>query len=140
MPRSTRLVALLSVVSLLVVIAMTPGLAEPNHGEAGEESAEIEEALDTYFEQRAAPGLTVAPNAYLAAATYAAGVPAASATPWNEIGPYRYNADDPNFPAQYGSGFGNVTGRITALSAVPGTSTVFAGAADGGVWKSTDSG
>ena len=141
MPRSARIASLLSIVTVLVVLGtMTPGVAEPKHGEAGEESAEIEEALDTYFEQRAAPGLTVAPNAYLAAATYAAGVPSASTTAWNEIGPYRYNADDPNFAYQYGSGFGNVTGRITALGVVPGTSTVFAGAADGGVWKSTDSG
>jgi photosystem II stability/assembly factor-like uncharacterized protein len=140
MPRSARITVLLSTVAILVIVAMTPGLAEPKHGEAGEESAEIEEALNTYFEQRAAPGLTVAPNAYLAAATYAAGVPATSSTAWNEIGPYRYNADDPNFPEQVGTGFGNVSGRITALGVVPGTTTVFAGGADGGVWKSTDSG
>src|SRR5262249_50793618 len=140
MPRRVRLAALISLVTVFVIAGMTPGLSEPKHEDAGEESAEIQEALDTYFEQRAAPGVTVNPNAYSAAVSYAAGVRSATSNPWNEIGPYRYNADDPNFPAQIGSGWGNVSGRITALAVVPGTNTVFAGGADGGVWKSTDSG
>src|SRR5207302_11301426 len=56
---------------------------------------------------------------------------------WNEIPNQPYNSDaqgyrDPVW-SNSGGGAGNVAGRMTAL-AVDGT-TVYAGAADGGVWK-----
>ena len=38
------------------------------------------------------------------------------------------------------STYGNSAGRVTALAAKPGGSVVYAGTADGGVWRSTDGG
>ena len=48
---------------------------------------------------------------------------------WTELGPQPINGLDT---------YGQVSGRVTALAAK--NSTVYAGTADGGVWKSTDSG
>src|SRR6185436_7682291 len=110
----------------------------------GEEAQELEEGMDTFYEARTAPGTSIAPGAYRAAATYAAGVRAATTARWSEIGPYRYQTDDaryvdPEF-SNSGAGAGLATGRITALAVRSDGRTVFAGAADGGVWKSTDGG
>jgi hypothetical protein len=61
---------------------------------------------------------------------------------WDEVQTVPYDSDDPNYRdpeiSNSGGGSGLVTGRMTAL-AFDG-STVYAGAADGGLWKSTDDG
>src|SRR5712691_6821236 len=52
--------------------------------------------------------------------------------PWKLIGPQ---------PINFSSGGFITSGRITAIAADPrGNDTVYAGAADGGVWKTTDGG
>lgn len=50
---------------------------------------------------------------------------------WTSLGPQ---------PISGLSTYGNSAGRVTALAAKPGGSIVYAGTADGGVWKSTDGG
>ncbi|MDQ6885285.1 MAG: glycosyl hydrolase [Candidatus Dormibacteraeota bacterium] len=95
-----------------------------------------------YAAERTAPGASVPAEAYLAAQALAAKLRGVGAS-WTElthqpadIEPAGYN--DP-FWSNVGAGFlNNVGGRITSL-AVDG-STIYAGAADGGVWKSTNGG
>lgn len=93
----------------------------------------------------AAPGTSVPARALLLADR--AGLATNSGMPrvggaWTELSSGTYNADAPGYrdPAfsSYGSGYGLVSGRITALATDGGW--VYAGAADGGVWVSHDSG
>src|SRR5215472_7887498 len=120
-----------------------------SHSDAGQESQDAAEAADWFTSQRLAPNGAVDPNAYAAAAAQAASLPSVGG-PWTE----RTNlpgADGTDFSdsPQYidptsnfsNSGAGDrwVGGRMTALAAAPDGS-LFAGAADGGVWKSTNGG
>src|SRR5216684_2454802 len=123
--------------------------ASPPHSNAGEESQAAAAAEDWFLSQRLAPNGAVDPNAYASAAAQAASLPTVGGA-WTE----RTNlpaADGNDFSdsPQYidpTSGFSNsgagdrwVAGRMTALAAAPDGS-LFAGAADGGVWKSADGG
>ena len=97
---------------------------------------EVLEQADQYAEARTAPGDTVEPGAFTAAYAQAANLPLYPGT-WSEITTKPYNSDaqgyrDPVW-SNSGGGAGIVGGRTTAL-AVDG-STLYAGAADGGVWK-----
>ena len=118
--------------------------APPPKDEPGGESQELAEAIAQFTEQRSAPAEEPTAPGYLAAAKYAAAVPSATTTPWHEVGPINYQSDDPNYIdprfSNSGAGAGIVSGRITALAAAADGRTVYAGAADGGVWKSTDAG
>lgn len=144
------LVALFSAFSFIAA----PGFAAAHHsdkdsGDAGEESQELTEAINWFTAQRFAPNGAVSPNAYAAAAHAAAALPVTAGT-WTErnAAPGTYGNDfsdsqayvDPTSGAS-NSGAGDrwVAGRMTALAAAPG-GILFAGAADGGVWKSTDAG
>jgi photosystem II stability/assembly factor-like uncharacterized protein len=137
------------VVALLVAAAVPVRAASGGNGGAdkaapGEEAHEIEETLDSFYEARSAPNEAIAPGAYRAAAAYASRVRTATTGAWTEIGPYNMQSDDPRYidpvNSNSGAGAGLTTGRITALAVRPDGRTVFAGAADGGVWKSTDGG
>ena len=76
-------------------------------------------------------GLATRSNASAAAVPSGTWVPAGP-------GPIAGTVQD---PSQSGGAYGDVSGRVTALIADPTHSaTVFAGAADGGVWKSTNGG
>jgi hypothetical protein len=66
-----------------------------------------------------------------------------SGSPWTALGPKPLVVNDPAYPG--GSGYGNdfVSGRVSALAPDPNDptgSTVYLGAAGGGVWKTTDAG
>ena len=65
-----------------------------------------------------------------------------SATRWQTVGPLPIHADDPMYgPSTLG--WTTLSGRITAVAVDrtdPSGSTVYVGAAAGGVWKSTDAG
>ncbi|MCW3047254.1 MAG: hypothetical protein JWO74_1538, partial [Solirubrobacterales bacterium] len=112
--------------------------------EPGGESQALAESMAQFNEQRSAPAVEPSAPGYLAGAKYAAGVRSATTTPWHEVGPIQYQSDDPNYIdpifSNSGAGAGLVSGRITALAAAADGRTVYAGAADGGVWKSTDAG
>jgi hypothetical protein len=146
-----RRLSLLFACAAVLLLGVTPGLAAGgSHRDAGEESNELQASIDWFTSQRLAPNGVVDVNAYAAAISQALQLPSTAGT-WTE----RTNlpgADGNDFsdPPQYidpTSGFSNsgagdrwVSGRMTALAATPGGGTLFAGAADGGVWKSTDGG
>src|SRR6266700_7389437 len=107
----------------------------------GGEGDDILNSAQQYSAVRTAPGIKVSPAAF-AAATAAAGKLAQSGGRWQEVTNQPYNSDalgyrDP-FWSNSSGGARLVSGRMTAL-AVDGT-TLYAGAAAGGVWKSTDRG
>jgi len=136
--------AILSLVaSVALVTAGTPVFAASSpsaHKRGGtivsDGSFEVMEQADQYAEARTAPGDTVDAGAFTAAYAQAANLPLYPGT-WSEITTKPYNSDaqgyrDPVW-SNSGGGAGVVGGRTTAL-AVDG-STLYAGAADGGVWK-----
>jgi hypothetical protein len=109
--------------------------------EGDDESAEIMDRSEQYAAVRTAPGTSVSAGAFRAARTAAAALPLAAGS-WKELTTKPYNSDavryrDPIWSNSSG-GAGLVSGRMTAI-ATEGRA-VYAGAADGGVWKSTDKG
>ena len=107
------------------------------NGGGGGESADLFAAQQQWDNTRTAPGI-VAPGAYSAAFASLQGLSATSGS-WNEVTRVPYDADDPDYRDYYSNssgGAGLVTGRITAL-AIGKDGVVYAGGADGGVWRST---
>jgi len=151
MRRFAVVFALLAVVAFFAVPATAASGSKPDKPDqnAGEESQEAAQAADWFTSQRLAPNGAVNPNAFAAAAAQAALLPTVGGA-WTE----RTNlpgaagndfSDSPQYIDPTGgnsnSGAGDqwVAGRMTALAAAP-DGTLFAGAADGGVWRSTDHG
>ena len=114
--------------------------AMPKVGQPGDETVEALNAAAEYAQARTAPGL-VLPGAYGAAFTALTTLPTVNGT-WAEVTNRPYDADDPRFRDPFFSnssgGAGLVAGRVTGI-AVSG-STLFAGGADGGVFRSTNGG
>jgi hypothetical protein len=148
-----RRLALLMASAAVVIFSIAPGLAASggnggSHQEAGQESSELQQAIDWFTLQRLAPNGAVSPNAYASAAEQSAALPDTPAT-WTERTNRPGSGVDFSDPPAYidptsdfsNSGAGDrwVAGRMTALAAAP-DGTLFAGAADGGVWKSTNGG
>ena len=147
-----RLVVFFSVLAA-ILFAASPGLAagsgSPPNKDAGAESQEVADAASWFMSQRLAPNGAVDPNAYAAGAAQASLLSPVGGA-WTER-TARTGTDGNDFTdsPQYidpTSGFSNsgagdrwVSGRMTALATAPDGS-VFAGAADGGVWKSSDGG
>lgn len=107
------------------------------NGGGGGESADLFAAQAQWDNTRTAPGI-VAPGAYSAAFTSLSTLPVKTGT-WNSVTAVPYDADDPDYRDYYSNssgGAGLVTGRVTAL-AVGKDGVVYAGGADGGVWRST---
>ena len=145
-----RLALFLAVIAGLA-FAAAPGFAasDPPHKDAGEESQAVAEAAQWFTGQRLAPNGAVDPSAYASGAAQAAALPSVGGA-WTERTnlPGADGTDFSDSPAYIdptsnfsNSGAGDrwVAGRMTALATAP-DGTVFAGAADGGVWKSTDGG
>jgi photosystem II stability/assembly factor-like uncharacterized protein len=109
-------------------------------GNPGDETAEALNAAAEYAQARQAPGL-VLPGAYSAAFSSLSSLPVAGRA-WTEVTIRPYDADDPRYRDPYFSnssgGAGLVSGRVTGL-AVSGTA-IFAGGANGGVFRSLDGG
>jgi hypothetical protein len=149
--RRLRRFALFSALFAAVAFAAAPGFAasDPPNKDAGEESQDVAEATDWFMAQRLAPNGAVDPNAYAAGAAQAAALPTVGGAWTERTGRPGTDGNDFSDSPQYidpTSGFSNsgagdrwVSGRMTALAAAP-DGTLFAGAADGGVWKSTDGG
>ena len=114
--------------------------AMPKVGEAGDETLEALNAAAEYAQARQAPGL-VLPGAYTAAFNSLSSLPIASGI-WAEVTNRPYDSDDPRYRDPFfsnsGGGAGLVAGRMTGL-AVSGN-MIFAGGADGGVFRSSDGG
>lgn len=121
---------------------------KPVEGDPGDESHEAATAAEQYAQARTAPGGIVNPGAYTSAWQDLQALPASGGT-WAEETTAPYNADDPDYREYYHSnssgGAGFVTGRVTGLATLPGAGSggadvVFAGGADGGVFRSLDGG
>ncbi|GIE60719.1 hypothetical protein Aoc01nite_61210 [Actinoplanes octamycinicus] len=108
--------------------------------EEGEDPEEIAEQAEQYAEARSAPGI-VAPGAYTAAWRALQAMPATPGR-WQHVTDRPYNSDDPRYRdinSNSSGGAGFVTGRVTGLAA-DDAGYVYAGAANGGVWRSRTGG
>src|SRR6516162_11427959 len=122
---------------------LLPALRGFHHGtnDGGGESDDVMDSAQQYSAVRTAPGTKVSPAAF-AAATAAAAKLAHSGGRWREVTNQPYNSDalgyrDPVWSNSSG-GARDVAGRMSTL-AVDGRA-LYAGAAAGGVWRSTDGG
>ena len=134
----------------ILVFGMTVGQAfAGSQTTAGEDSAQLDSAALWFQGQREAPNNYVNPAAYAALAGEAAALPSTTGR-WTERTTGNYFTDSPtyapigancgaNCDQNSGSGERYVGGRMTAV-AVAANGDVFAGGADGGIWKSTDRG
>jgi hypothetical protein len=138
--RSRTLLGLFAIATLICgatpALAVSAGAKPQGKIVDGEGSFEILEQADQYAEARTAPAESIDPGAFSAAYAQAANLPLVNTT-WSEITTTPYDSDahgyrDPVW-SNSGGGAGLVAGRTNAL-AVDG-STLYAGAADGGVWK-----
>ena len=106
----------------------------------GEDPEEIAEQAEQYAEARSAPGV-VAPGAYTAA-WQALESMRVTAGGWRHVTDRPYDSDDPRYRdinSNSSGGAGRVTGRVTGLAA-DFSGYVYAGAANGGVWRSSTGG
>ena len=112
------------------------------HSSEGTPDGDLADQLAQYAYERTAPAGTVSGAALASAVQQASGLPVSGGA-WQEITNAPYNAQPSNYTDPFwsniGAGFSIVGGRITALAVAPDGSW-FAGAADGGVWKSSDQG
>jgi hypothetical protein len=106
------------------------------------DDGDLADQFAQYDAERTAPAGVVSGQALVSAQQQAAALPVTGSA-WQEFTNKPYNAQPSNYTDPFwgneGAGFSLVGGRITAL-VTTGNGTWFAGAADGGVWKSTDQG
>jgi sugar lactone lactonase YvrE len=109
---------------------------------SGGEDDDLADQLAQFDFERTAPAFTVSGQALVDAAKQAAALPQTGGH-WQQFTSQPYNAQPSNYTDPFwsnvGAGFSLVGGRVTALAATP-DGTWFAGAADGGVWRSRDQG
>ena len=123
---------LLVIPAALLCLAVVADRHSPRPGPERESASEDEggrRPSEWWENQRAFPGTSVDQAAFAAAREQAvfdraraALTTSASGPAWTQLGPY------------------NIGGRVTALAVAPGGTTIYLGAANGGVFKSTDSG
>ena len=107
----------------------------PDDGDLADQQAQ-------YANERTAPGTGLTADVLGSAAAQAASLPVTGGS-WQEFTTRPYNAQPSNYTDPFwsnvGAGFSLVGGRTTALAVTP-DGTWFAGAADGGVWRSINQG
>ena len=95
-----------------------------------------------YSNERTAPAGSVSGGALFNAFQQASSLPQTGGA-WQEVTNLPYNAEPPGYTDPFwsnlGAGFGLVGGRATSLAQTP-DGTWWVGAADGGVWKSSNGG
>lgn len=134
--------------ALAVVMTIGPAFAG-SQTTAGSESTYLDTATQWFLGQREAPNDYINTAAFAAVAGEAASLPTTAGS-WTERTPGNYFTDSPTYAPigascgancfqNSGSGERYVSGRMTAI-AVSKSGDIFAGAADGGIWKSTDRG
>ncbi len=98
--------------------------------------------MAAYNAERTAPAGYLTGDAIGAAAQQAAQIPSTPGQ-WQQFTTQAYNGQPANYTDPFwsnvGAGFSLVGGRVTALATTP-DGAWFAGAADGGVWRSYDQG
>jgi hypothetical protein len=106
------------------------------------DDGDLADQFAQYDAERTAPAGVVSGQALVSAQQQAAALPVTGSA-WQEFTNKAYNAQPSNYTDPFwgneGAGFSLVGGRITAL-VTTSDGTWFAGAADGGVWRSTDQG
>ena len=121
--------------------AQTARSSERKLTDASEGNFEVLEQADQYAEARTAPADIVDAGAFSGAYAAYRNMPVAGSN-WTEVTTTPYDSDAHNYRdpvwSNSGGGAGHVAGRMTALAA--DGSTLYAGAADGGVWKKIGSG
>jgi hypothetical protein len=120
--------------------AKTGSVSTFSAGEDEEGSSDIMEQADQWNEARSSPGV-VAPGAYSAAWAQLQSLPRTGGR-WADVTALPYNSDDPRYRdinSNSSGGAGYVTGRITGMAA-DDHGYVYAGAANGGVWRSSTGG
>ena len=153
--RTTAALALLTAVFLAVALALAmqssaaPGSPARSGqltsvGSAGDESGDLMNSLSAYGDPRLSPDGTVQPGAYSAAWNHITQMPVRSAS-YSEVTTQPYNSDSLHFrdhaASNSGGGAGFSAGRIAALAVDPShAGVIYAGAADGGVFRSADDG
>lgn len=103
----------------------------PSAGDDDPTSADVQ-----FYQAESAPGI-VAPGAYGAAFSQLQSMPDAGGN-WSHVTSGVYNSDDPRYrdiESNSSAGSGDVTGRVTGLAA-DNEGHVYAGGANGGVWRS----
>ncbi|MBS2961527.1 glycosyl hydrolase [Actinocrinis puniceicyclus] len=142
-------------VSLGAVVAATawaagPAGAAPSGGQttsvgsAGDESDDLMAALGAYDDPRLSPDGSVTAGAYTAAWNHVTQMPVSTST-FSEATTQPYNSDSLHYrdrnASNSGGGAGYSSGRIAALAVDPAHAGVlYAGGADGGVFRSSDDG
>lgn len=114
--------------------------AEDPGDEDEDESGNIAEQADQYAEARTSPGI-VAPGAYGAAYDKLSDLPHTGGS-WSDATRLPYDSDDARYRdinSNSSGGAGRVTGRVTGLAA-DSHGYVYAGAANGGVFRSSRGG
>jgi sugar lactone lactonase YvrE len=104
--------------------------------------ADLADQLAQYNAERTAPAGYLTGDAIGGAAAQAASIPSTPGS-WQQFTSQAYNGQPSNYTDPFwsnvGAGFSLVGGRVTALATTP-DGAWFAGAADGGVWRSFDEG
>ncbi|HET7529464.1 MAG TPA: hypothetical protein VFJ98_00735 [Mycobacteriales bacterium] len=123
---------------------LNPSGAE-SHADPAEEMAAQQAFAAKHFGAAGLSAPYATSRAIQQSITQAAAVPASPRFrgDWRIRGPKSYFANDPKrSPSDIvGLGFQNLSGRVTAIATTPRRpDQVWVGAADGGVWKSTDAG
>jgi hypothetical protein len=115
--------------------ATTSPIHSPDDGDEADEAAQ-------YDFERTAPSGTITGDPLTVAQQAALALPETGGA-WQQFTDVPYNAQPSNYTDPFwgneGAGFSLVSGRVTAL-ATTGDGAWFAGAADGGVWRSRDQG
>ncbi|MCX3062395.1 WD40/YVTN/BNR-like repeat-containing protein [Streptomyces beihaiensis] len=114
------------------------------HDVAGDESHELMESIASFNEPRLSPSGQIGSGAYADAWAHVNDMPVAGSN-WSEVTTSPYNEDALHYRDQSasnsGGGAGHSAGRIAALATDPThKGVVYAGAAGGGVFRSTDDG
>src|SRR5919109_2964935 len=151
-----RRLGLLIASASVFIFGVSPGLAASggngslqtksqvaSESKAFEGADDITTAADSYAASRVAPGTDVSADAFSSARAAALQLSTSGSGSWSQLTSQPYDSDNANFRdpliSNSGGGAGLSAGRMTALAADPvNPSIVYAGAAGGGVWKSTN--
>src|SRR5262245_41612078 len=130
--------------AFLQVAASSPGTSTSGSGQAGADVTGLSAQLSAYGDQRLSPAGTVQPGAYGAAWSHILSMPVHTGA-FTEVTTQPYSSDSLHFRDQNasnsGGGAGFSAGRLAALAVDPThAGVVYAGAADGGVFRSSDDG
>jgi hypothetical protein len=113
----------------------------PTNDHQGDDG-DLMDTMAAYNAERTAPAGYLTGDAIGAAAQQAAQIPYSPGY-WQQVTTEPYNAQPTNYTDPFwsnvGAGFSLVGGRVTALATTP-DGAWFAGAADGGIWRSYDQG